>query len=213
MGSTVRWGVIGDVHCEDQRLEESIATLVEAGAETLIQVGDIVDGRGSLERCIELLKAHDVQTIAGNHERWFLAGEMRQLKEATLETDEASRAFLQALPPTRRFQTPKGDLLVCHGVGESDMVNLRPDTRGYGLQSVMPALRPLLLDDELRFMIGGHTHQRMVRSFEGLSVINAGTRHDHGPAGFIMVDVEASEVRCWDFDGDRAKPAETLSLS
>ena len=204
--------MIGDVHCEDQRLAVSIATLIEAGAQTLIQVGDIVDGRGSPERCVELLKAHDVQTIAGNHERWFLTGEMRQLPEATLETDEPTRAFLQALPSTRRFETPRGDLLVCHGVGESDMVNLRPDTRGYGLQSVMPALRPLLLDDSLRFMIGGHTHQRMVRSFEGLRVINAGTLHDHGPAGFILLDVEADEVRCWDFEGDVAVQTDSLSL-
>jgi predicted phosphodiesterase len=213
VGKGVRYGVIGDVHCEEKRLEESITTLLKAGAETLIQVGDIVDGRGSLERCVELLKVHDVHTIAGNHERWFLAGDMRSLPDATLQTDEASRSYLASLPPTRRFETSQGDLLVCHGVGEDDMVNLRPDTRGYGLQSVMPSLRPLLLDESLAFMIGGHTHQRMVRSFEGLTVINAGTLHDHGPAGFILVDVEAGEVRCWDFDGTRAKPGESLELS
>ena len=197
----MRWGVIGDVHCEDRRLEVAIATLLEAGAQTLIQVGDIVDGRGSLERCVELLQTHDVQTIAGNHERWFLSGDMRTLPNATLETDEDTRAFLASLPPTRRFETPKGDMLVCHGVGQDDMVNLRPDTRGYDLQSVMPALRPLLLDDSLRFMIGGHTHQRMVRSFEGLSIINAGTLHDHGPAGFILVDVGGERSSLLGFRG------------
>lgn len=216
MGHGIRWGVIGDVHCEDERLETSITTLLEAGADTLIQVGDIVDGGGNLERCVELLKAHDVHTIAGNHERWFLAGEMRELKGATLEADESTRSFLASLPATRRFDTPKGDLLVCHGVGENDMVNLRPDTRGYALQSVMPSLRPLLLDTSLRFMLGGHTHQRMVRTFEGLTVINAGTLVDHGgdhePPGFILLDVEADEVRCWDFEGDVAKPGETLKF-
>lgn len=205
--------MIGDVHCEDERLETSIKTLKGAGAEALIQVGDIVDGRGSLERCVELLKTHDVHTIAGNHERWFLTGEMRTLKDATLDTDEASRSFLSALPPTQRFETPKGGLLVCHGVGNDDMVNLRPDTRGYGLQSVMPSLRPLLLDESLRFMLGGHTHQRMVRTFEGLTVINAGTLVDHGPPGFILLDVEAGEVCCWDFEGDDAKRGETLKIS
>lgn len=205
--------MIGDVHCEDERLETSIKTLKGAGAEALIQVGDIVDGRGSLERCVELLKTHEVHTIAGNHERWFLTGEMRTLKDATLDADEASRSFLTSLPPTRRFETPKGGLLVCHGVGNDDMVNLRPDTRGYGLQSVMPSLRPLLLDESLRFMLGGHTHQRMVRTFEGLTVINAGTLVDHGPPGFILLDVEAREVRCWDFEGDDAKRGETLKIS
>ncbi|MFK7998715.1 MAG: metallophosphoesterase [Polyangiales bacterium] len=216
MGKGIRWGVIGDVHCEDGRLETSITTLMEAGADTLIQVGDIVDGRGSLERCVELLKAHDVQTIAGNHERWFLTGEMRELKGATLETDETSRSFLRALPPTRRFETPKGGLLVCHGVGEDDMANLRPDTRGYALQAVISSLRPLLLDTSLRFMLGGHTHQRMVRTFEGLTVINAGTLVEHGgdhePPGFILLDVEADEVLCWDFEGDEAKPGESLKV-
>lgn len=211
MGKAVRWGVIGDVHCEDTRLQKSITTLLDAGAEVLIQVGDIVDGRGSVERCVELLKAHGVQTIAGNHERWFLASEMRSLTGATLEASDECRVFLASLPPTRRFETDAGGLLVCHGVGDDDMVNLRPDTRGYALQSVMPSLRPLLLDTDLRFMVCGHTHQRMVRSFEGLTVINAGTLHDHGPPGFVLVDVEVGEVRCWDFDGDDPQEGETLS--
>ena len=93
------------------------------------------------------------------------------------------------------------------------MVNLRPDTRGYALQAVISSLRPLLLDTSLRFMLGGHTHQRMVRTFEGLTVINAGTLVDHGPPGFILLDVEADEVRCWDFEGDVAKPGKPLKIS
>ena len=210
--------MIGDVHAEDERLEAGILALREAQVDVLVQVGDIVDGVGNVDRCVDLLLRHDVQTIAGNHERWFLGGEMRSLPHATSELTPQSRAFFEALPATRRFETPQGGLLVCHGVGENDMANLRPETRGYDLQSVMPALRPLLLDETLRFMVGGHTHQRMARSFENHShqklwIINAGTLHEHGPAGFVLLDSEAMSVRTWGFEGNVAKEGETLELA
>ena len=59
--------------------------------------------------------------------------------------------------------------MLCHGVGTDDEAWLLPDTRGYALQDI-PTLRELMLDDDVRFMIGGHTHERMVRVFPGLTV-------------------------------------------
>ena len=201
MSGTCRVGVIGDLHCEDQRLSEALRVLGDESVDLLAQVGDIVDGLGDVDRCISLLQHWDVKTVRGNHERWFMDGHRREKPGATQSMADSSRAFLANLETTHRVSREGGDLLFCHGVGDDDMVFLRSDTRGYDLQAVMPALVPLMVDTALRYVIAGHTHERMVRDFEDIVVINAGTLHDNGPPGFILVDFDAGHVRCWDFDG------------
>ena len=70
-------GIIGDVHAEDHHLELAITTLSTAGAEALLCTGDITDGSGDLDRCVELLVKHDVITVRGNHDRWVLQNKAR----------------------------------------------------------------------------------------------------------------------------------------
>ncbi len=122
-----------------------------------------------------------------------MSGEQRSLENATREISDASRAFIEALPRTRRYSTPAGGALLCHGVGEDDEAWLLPDTRGYALQD-MPTLRELMLDDGVQFMIGGHTHHRMVRVFPGLTVLNAGTIHRKDEQSFVVLDFAAMRV-------------------
>ncbi|MBW2212244.1 MAG: metallophosphoesterase family protein, partial [Deltaproteobacteria bacterium] len=173
-GMLNRLGVIGDVHCASETLERALDALEAMNVEAILCVGDLVDGPGDADATLGLLQTRRVQCVAGNHERWFLDGEQRSLESATLEVSRASRAFIESLPKGRRYATPNGNALLCHGVGEDDEAWLRPDTRGYALQD-MPTLRELMLDEDVDFMIGGHTHQRMIRVFPGLTVINAGT--------------------------------------
>ena len=47
-----------------------------------------------------------------------------------------------------------------------------------------------MLDEDTQFMIGGHTHERMVRVFPGLTVINAGTIHRKDEQTFMVTDFE-----------------------
>jgi predicted phosphodiesterase len=186
-GKLSRLGVIGDVHCEAVTLERVLDALGATNVEALLCVGDLVDGHGDADATLGLLDARGVQCVAGNHERWFLSGEQRSLENATLDISDASRAFIKALPRTRHYSTPAGKALLCHGVGEDDEAWLLPETRGYALQD-MPTLRELMLDSEVQFMIGGHTHHRMVRVFPGLTVVNAGTIHRKDEQSFTVLD-------------------------
>lgn len=170
--------MIGDVHGESALLAGALNAL--QGLDAILCVGDIVDGpldatdASGVERCIELLKSHDVRCVAGNHERWFLAGKERHRKGATQSLSPEAQAFIAGLPATSAFDTPAGGLLLCHGVGDDDMAALFPETRGFGLQALW-TLPELQRDGYLQIMIGGHTHVPMVRSFPGLSVLNPGT--------------------------------------
>ncbi len=188
-----RLGVIGDVHCESKTLGRVIDALETMGVDAIVCVGDLVDGPGDADATLAVLKTRGVQCVAGNHERWFLAGERRSLDNATHEINEVSRTFIESLPRARHYTTPGGTALLCHGVGDDDEAWLKPDTRGYALQDI-PTLRELMLDENIQFMLGGHTHERMVRVFPGLTVLNAGTIHRNFEQTFMVADFGAMRV-------------------
>jgi predicted phosphodiesterase len=169
----VRVGVLGDAHGQDESIAHALRFFERRKADAILCVGDIVDGPGDVDRCVSLLRDAGAFTVRGNHERWFLAGDQRRLPDATPEVRPETRAYFESLPATLRFATPAGPLLLCHGVGEDDMAELRPDTTGYALQAI-PLLRDLMIDPEVSYAIGGHTHEPMVRRFQGLTFLNAG---------------------------------------
>jgi predicted phosphodiesterase len=188
-----RLGVIGDVHCESKTLGRVLDALETMGVDAILCVGDLVDGPGDADSTLAILEARGVQCVAGNHERWFLNGEQRSVDNATHEINEVSRTFIESLPRGRRYATPRGTALLCHGVGDDDEAWLKPDTRGYALQDI-PTLRELMLDENIQFMIGGHTHERMVRVFPGLTILNAGTIHPNFEQTFMVSDFGAMRV-------------------
>jgi predicted phosphodiesterase len=75
--------------------------------------------------------------------------------------------------------------------------------------SVMPwksnlALLRLMLEGQYRFVINGHTHRRMVRSFDHLTIINAGTLYRQHEPCFLLADFEAGFVQFYDFKSHTA---------
>ena len=186
-------GVIGDVHCESETLSRVLDAFDAMPVDAVLCVGDLVDGPGDADATLALLQSRGVHCVAGNHERWFLDGERRDVADATPSISEDSEAWLRTLERIRYYDTPAGRVMLCHGVGEDDEAWLRPDTRGYALQDI-PTLRELMLDEDTPYMIGGHTHQRMVRVFPGLTVVNAGTIHRKDEQSFTLIDFEQKKV-------------------
>ncbi len=181
----VRLGIIGDIHAEAVRLERALAWFARVGVDQVAFVGDVVDGRGDLPRCIALLG--DAIGVRGNHERWFLADTMRMLSDVhrIADVDPATVAALSALPPTRTIATPLGPLLLCHGMGDDDMGGLRPDDRGYALD-VNDRVQAIVAARSHAIVVAGHTHQRMVRRIGDVTFINAGTLAGDDPCAAIL---------------------------
>ena len=210
-----RVGVIGDIHAEDRYLQSALEFLADSGLDLIMAVGDVADGRGSVDRCCQLLSQYRVAAVAGNHERWLLAGEARDLPDATplAEVGGEARAYLSSLPKTLEYETAAGRLLLCHGLGEDDMGGVRPGDYGYALESNFALLR-LMLEAKYRFVVNGHTHQRMVRSFGRLTIINAGTLfREHQPC-FLIADFENEFVQYYEFGSKvQVSDAELINLS
>lgn len=205
-----RIGVLGDVHVEDERLARGIAVLESLGIDLLLCVGDVVDGPGDLGRCLELLTRAKARVTMGNHERWALAGEMRTLPFATPALVGEARAIIASWPRTLDLATPHGGLRLAHGFDDDDMAELRPDTRGYALQAI-PRLRELMLDPDVTYHLGGHTHERMTRAFPGLVALNAGTLSGDDPT-VMHLDFVAKKVVHIGVGTNDPKPVDTHDL-
>ncbi|HEY6080765.1 MAG TPA: metallophosphoesterase family protein, partial [Polyangiaceae bacterium] len=179
---------------EDDALELVLRELRGMGAETLLQVGDIADGPGDAERCIALLKEHRVLCVRGNHDRWLLANQHRDLPYARplAATPPSVTEFLSQLPATREFRSPRGHVLLCHGLGSNDMAGVHPDSSVHDISS-NEELQRLIQERRYRFVMNGHTHRSMLRTFGPVSIVNAGSLlRDHDRA-FTLVDLERGD--------------------
>lgn len=197
-----RIGLVGDVHAEDEYLAAALAHLAKAQVDRVLCVGDIVDGRGDVDRCVELLALHRVDTVRGNHDRWMLTdpGKVQEL----LGLVAATRSWLAGLPPTRSYGTVAGQMLLCHGLGEDDMVfvgeALREAEKSDAGEMVRQLLR--LVPENVRLVLAGHTHQRGIQAIGPVTLVDAGTlRSDDNPC-FSVVDLAERVVQFYDVDED-----------
>jgi len=208
-----RAGIIGDIHCEVVRLKRVIEHFRGAGLDAVLAVGDIADGPGDVTEACSILQAAGALVVAGNHDRWLLAGEMRDLPDATRTetvTPEA-RQYLSALPKTRLLESARGSVLLCHGLGEDDMASVRPDDDCEALRE-NAALVQLLESRRARFVINGHSHRPMLRTIDGLTILNAGTLHPKHRPVCAIADFDQGEVQIFDIRGHDVTTAECWSF-
>lgn len=209
-----RVGVIGDVHARDAALEAALGFLRGLGdLNALLCTGDIVDGEGDADRCCALLREAGALTVRGNHDRWFLETVAHRTPgHPHYALSLSACAFLAALPPTRRFRTPRGALLLCHGLGADDMAGIYPDGSGVTPEA-NHRLHALVGAAEFRFVLCGHTHRPMIRVFEDLTLINAGTLQWGYERGFLVADFERGVAQFYALADDLAiRRAETVPL-
>ena len=189
-------GVLGDVHAEDETLLAALEFFAMMGVDRVVCVGDVLDGEGDAERCIATLRAREITTVRGNHERWFIERASKGLSDATPEASlsQASLAWLRSLPVMSAFQTVAGPALLCHSLGRDDFTCLFPD-EAIDPRRPSKAIRGLLQAAAgCRFVINGHTHVPMVRVVGPVVVLNAGTLSRTNASVVMLVDFERREV-------------------
>jgi predicted phosphodiesterase len=204
-----RAGLIGDIHCEVARLRQALEHFRACSVETVLAVGDIADGPGDLGEACAMLESAGVLAVAGNHDRWLLSGQMRDLPEATPvdSVTPRARAYLAGLPKTRSFESPRGPVLLCHGLGEDDMAAVKPDDYGYDLESNR-ALWELVEGQSARFVVNGHSHRAMLRNISGMTILNAGTLHPKHRPVCSIADFDAGYLQIYELQSTRTTAAE-----
>lgn len=219
----MKLGLLGDIHAEDERLASALRLFADERVDTILFVGDVADGHGDIDRCCALLTDTRAVGVRGNHDRWVLEGSVRSLPHAHFRENLAasSVALLESLPPVRDIDTTLGTLLLCHGVGESDMRRLTERDEGYALQT-HDELAAVVRANRYPLVVGGHTHQRMVKRFRAtdlgvpgnasLVFVNPGTLARDATPCCAVLDCEARAVVFFDLD-DPAEPLESESVS
>jgi len=207
-----RFALIGDVHAEDERLEVAIRIARDHGAEAILCVGDVADGFGDLARTIEILARERIRIVRGNHDRWFLQDAMRTLVPVQYRSEHPeAEAAARLWPPVLEVETVRGTLLLCHGVGDDDFSFIKAHTHEDEVRE-MSAWSRLVRTKRYRFMAGGHTHDAMVRTIDGITILNPGTlKRDKQPCT-SLVDMQAGEMRLFDLSAIES-PTPTLTLA
>jgi putative phosphoesterase len=175
----MRIAVISDIHANVLALRAVLADIKNIGVDRLFNLGDILYGPLWPRETFELLQKTDAVTIQGNQDRDIYDATPAELPERpilrfTVQNLGADGiAWLSALPKTMAI----GDIFLCHGTPESDMIYLLED-----VASGEPRLRE---DAEIQSLIGrcrapvvvcGHTHiPRAVRLASGQTVLNPGS--------------------------------------
>ncbi|MEM7001559.1 MAG: metallophosphoesterase family protein [Pseudomonadota bacterium] len=195
-----RIGIIGDVHARHEELASALHCLQDAGVDLCLCTGDLVDGVGDVDACVELLQAFNVRVVRGNHDRWLLQNKARHVADAHFAADlsQTSYDYLAGLPIELRFETSAGPLLLCHGVGQNDLAKVWP-----GSERMPPErstrLDELIADGEIRWLINGHMHYRTIIHFQQLTLINAGTLKPTHRPGFSLLDLNSRDLTGYEF--------------
>ena len=185
--------VIGDIHGEDAALHTILRFLhATARFDAILCTGDVPDERGggtAADRCCELLAKYEVLAVRGNHDRWYCEkrGMSAGSGDDTAPMSDEGNHFLASLPPTLRFETSRGTLLLCHGLGTDDMAGIYP---GGDDDAIAHTLRVKELDS-YRFIVAGHTHERMARRTGATTLINPGSLCSDNSPGFFTLDFPA----------------------
>lgn len=169
-----RIGIIGDVHGQARNLAKALALLRDHSVDSIVSVGDIVDGPESIDECCDLLIRYRVIAVWGNHERWMFTGQMRSVQDATSigSLERRSRDFLASLPAVRVLPVVGGTVVLSHGIDEDDMRELpvRPDKR-----LVATLRRCAVIPSSCVGIISGHSHRRGSIRIGGATLVEAGT--------------------------------------
>jgi putative phosphoesterase len=199
-----RIAVLGDIHGDSVRLSAALDFInTLTGIDGILCVGDVVNLDANTEDCCRLLTDNTVAAVCGNHDRWFLQNLAAYLAEDhhPNEISLRSRAYIAGLPSNRIFETVTGPLLLCHGLLEDDMAGIYPEGH-FCSPGVHLRLSLLAESREVNWMIAGHTHRRMFRTFDALRLINPGTICFDKDSGFCTVDFENGRVQFYDIDSE-----------
>lgn len=168
-------GLISDLHSTLEPLQEALAIFARERVDMIICAGDIAGyGEEKIEHdvapLIELLQAHDVLMISGNHDHW-------SEEEHGGQNEAKLKPFFNALPCHLELNIEGKRLYVVHASP--------PDLEHGGIKLLDPegevyADRKLFWANELKnlnadILIVGHSHQILCEQLGEILLINPGS--------------------------------------
>ncbi|MEL7281368.1 MAG: metallophosphoesterase family protein [Pseudomonadota bacterium] len=174
-----RFAVIADIHSNSDALEAVLRDISALGIKSVVNLGDHLSGPMAARETAELLLAHALPSIRGNHDRWLVENkreEMISIDGAAFDQlEESHLSWLRDLPPTLWLSE---DIFACHGTPNSDTT--------YWMEKVSPEGEVVLRSREevsseasgikASLLLCGHTHlPRRMDLPDGRVILNPGS--------------------------------------
>jgi putative phosphoesterase len=192
----VRLALIADVHSNLPALEVVLEAAEEAGADHILNAGDVVGYNPFPNEVVRLLQSRGVQSIQGNHDRAALSGDTTWFNPYAAEAiawtrgqlHEASERFLAGLPIELDTNHGGTALRLVHGSP------VDPDEYVFPHQANASLLR--LAGTEV--LVLGHTHIPFVKKTGEGILLNPGSvgqpRDGDPRASWALLDLPEGNV-------------------
>jgi predicted phosphodiesterase len=174
----MRLAVLSDVHGNAFALEAVLADIRSTSPDAVYNLGDTVWGGADPARAWALQLEYAPPTVRGNTDEFLLAN-VAELHDET----RTYRAFLEeqlgAVPPELgRLPVFKpvadGEVLLAHGSPRDPWEYLMWDMGGEGRPASPAELRERLGETPARVVLVGHSHQELLNTQLGLTLVNVG---------------------------------------
>lgn len=158
----MRIAFISDLHADVHALEAALKQIERLGCDSIVCVGDLVDGGLFPNELISVLRERGIPCIRGNHDRWALGhgsaadpcGEATDMPYDATAADLSGESlrFLAALPLSWSSEVEGVRISVHHARPSSDMDGVYPELARH------VELCGMLDDAEADVLVVGHTH-------------------------------------------------------
>ena len=177
----MRVAIFSDIHGHLVALEAVLADIEREGIEQMVCLGDVAANGPQPREVIARLRELNIPIVQGNTDEWLLNPqvwgqesefyrriyEMEQWTADVLMDDD--KAFLRTFQPTIEIAVDGMNSLLCfHGTPRHNREIVRATTPDEEVTAMMAGQTATVL-------AGGHTHQPMIRRYEGKLIVNPGS--------------------------------------
>jgi putative phosphoesterase len=207
----MRLGLISDIHADVKGLQHALKLLHEKQVNKILCAGDSVEKGPDGDLVVEILKAEQVECIAGNHDRDAINNQewLRKngdpskppaLKTRLLSDD--TLVWLNALSPNLTLTYEGIRLLIAHGAPWGDANYVFPTTR----RSVFERIA----QTPVKIVVLGHTHIPMLAQIDGVTICNPGSicgKLSSGSHSCVVLDLPGCQFTFYDiYTGESIAP-------
>ncbi|MGF6900380.1 metallophosphoesterase family protein [Paraburkholderia sp. GAS348] len=169
---------LSDIHGNLAALDAVLADIRSAGADLIVNLGDILSGALYPSETADRLMSLGLSTIRGNHERQVLTGYREHMGQSDrwaldrLRPDQLD--WIAGLPSTLSVGE---DILLVHGTPEDDLTYFLETVTHSGCREATPAeVKCRAGNATSKLILCGHTHlQHSMKLDDGRLIVNPGS--------------------------------------
>jgi len=175
----MRFAAIADVHGNHLALEAVLADIAAQGIADIVNLGDCFSGPLTAGRTAEMLRARNMLTVRGNHDRYLI----EQSREAMHASDAAAfdqltaedLQWLRELPASAVY---RDETYLCHATPADDNTYWMESvtSEGHVVLKPLAEIESLAKGADFPLILCGHSHvPRSVRLRDGRLIVNPGS--------------------------------------